>query len=324
MPAPDIGPKQHAEALAAIIGRFGDRARNIKFPSDDLPAWHLYLTDNRQAFVTPDGQRVIDEWAPVERVMGFLFDLHAHLLTGETGERVAGFVSLGGVFMVITGLVLWWPARRKFSLSNMWPRGKTRRKMIRWHRDLGIVFTPLLLVLLLTGSGMIFYQTTMAILNGLFGAPPPQQALPPARAAAGIMPVTADDIARVQSEFPDARLVFYAPPRRGDTSGAGLHVFRLKQPCEIHPNGRTYVHLSPQGRAVVQTTDACAAAGGQKAQNLLYPLHAGKIGSLLYKWLVFVGGLALAALAMSGIWAYARKLTRGERRRRVQADAAPF
>lgn len=308
-PPPVLNAVDKATALATIVDRYGPAVRTIKFPSDDLPAWFLYL-DGEQAILSPTDLAPVDRWRTRERVMTFLFDLHAHLLTGETGERVAGFAALAGVVMVLTGLVLWWPARRKFRLAHLWPQGTTRRKMIRWHRDLGLVFTPLLLVLLLTGSGMIFYQTSMAILNGLFGAPH-NEAPPPARVSAEEWrPLSARDLAAVEAVFPEARMTMYSPPR----TDRPVHGFRLKQPCELHPNGRSTVEFAPEGGEVTNTSDACAVAGGQKAQNLLYPLHAGKIDSLLYKWLVFAGGLALGVLALSGVWAYARRLLKSERR----------
>jgi uncharacterized iron-regulated membrane protein len=246
---------------------------------------------------------VIDEWGPHDRVMGFLFDLHAHLMAGETGERVGGYVALLGVFLSVTGLVLWWPTRRLFRLRDLLPRGLSRRALLVWHRNVGISTSPILLIVLLTGSGLVFYSTAGAILNGLFGDAPVVAATPSADAGPPVRLADAAMLARVEEEFPEARLVFYYPPR----DGIGYSQFRLKQPCELHPNGRSYLYLDVDGR-VLRKTDACASPPGEKALQAMYPLHAGKTQSGVYRFLTFLGGLGLTMLSLSGGVGYARKL----------------
>lgn len=298
-----LPPEELQAELAAARDHFGDDLRSVKLPEPGVPAYHLYLTDG-EAFMTVGGHQVLDRWGPRDRVMSFLFDLHAHLLAGERGEQVGGVIALLGVLMILTGVYLWWPTRRRFRWANAFPSGWARRKLIAWHRDLGLLATPILLVLCLTGGGIVFYAQAGALLNSLFGDPP----LPaePAPTVAGGRPFTlpgAPVLARVGTELPDARLVFYYPPN----GGTGVHGFRLKRPCELHPNGRSYVYLDDAGRTL-QRTDACTLPPGERALHAVYPLHAGKAGSGLYKLLVFLGGLALAAISVSGAVAYGRKL----------------
>jgi len=111
-------------------------------------------------------------------------------------------------------------------------------------------------------------------------------------------PLGPDDLTRVGAVFPEGRITRYSPPSPG---GDGLHSFRIKLSCEVHHNGRSYVYLTATDGNIAQTSDACTASGGQKAQNLLYPLHAGLIDSLFYKWLVFAAGLVLTILSASGV-----------------------
>ena len=303
VPEPVLGVHDHAAAIAAARREFGASLRSVKLPEPGVPAYHLYLTDG-EAFLAAHDHQVVDRWRASERLMSSLFDLHAHLLAGERGERVGGVVGLLGTVLALTGLVLWWPARRRFSLRHAFPVGRSRARLIQWHRDLGVLATPILLVLLLSGSGIVFYSTAGALLNGIFGDRPPAVAAAPT----GGSPVALADAAllmRVNEEFPRARLVFYYPP----APGARYSEFRLKQPCELHPNGRSYLYLDAAGR-VLRKTDACAAAPGERALHALYPLHSGKTPSDFYRFLTFLGGIALAALSLSGVWAYVRQLRR--------------
>lgn len=300
-PAPQLGPPDHAAAIAAAEAVFGPRLRSVKLPEPGVSAYHLYLADG-EAFLSAVDHRIIDEWAPDERAMSLLFDLHAHLMAGEAGEKVGGVIALLGALLAMTGLVLWWPTRKRFSLRNLLPAGRTRRDLLVWHRDLGVVSTPILLVILLSGSAIVFYSTAGRILNGIFGDAPPAAVAP----APDLPPVAlagTDMLARVAEEFPDGRLVFYYPPR----DGAGRNEFRLKQPCELHPNGRSYLYLDHAGE-VVGRTDACESAPGERTLHAMYPLHAGKAGSALYRLAVFLCGLMLASLALSGAVTYVQKL----------------
>ncbi|MFX6803769.1 PepSY-associated TM helix domain-containing protein, partial [Acinetobacter baumannii] len=86
-----------------------------------------------------------------ERPELFLFDLHHHLLAGETGEIVAASAGLCGLFFVISGAILWWRTRRTFEFRLI-PRRLSRPAILRHHRDLGIVFAPLLALVMFTGT----------------------------------------------------------------------------------------------------------------------------------------------------------------------------
>ena len=301
MEPPVVSPAEQAAAAAAADAAFGPEQRSVKLPEPGVPAYHLYLTDG-EAFMTAGDHRVIDRWSPLDRPMSLLFDLHAHLMAGDAGERVGGVIALLGALLVATGLVLWWPSRRRFTLRGLLPRAFTRRDLLVSHRDLGALASPLLLVLLLTGGGIVFYGTARTLLNGLFGDGVPSDLEPVAGATAGPAITGAALFARAAEVLPDARLVFYYP----DT-GTGVHGFRLKRPCELHPNGRSYVYLDVAGR-VLGSVDACAAAPGERATHAIYPLHSGKTPSATYKLLVFLGGALLALISATGAASYLRRL----------------
>jgi uncharacterized iron-regulated membrane protein len=299
---PALGAEEHAAAIAAAASHFGDEVRSVKFPEPGVAAYHLYL-DEGEAFLAIDDHSVIDRWYPTDRLMAFLFDLHAHFMAGDAGERVGGVISLLGVFLAVTGLVLWWPTRRRFSLRNLLPRDLSPRTLLLWHRDLGMLSAPILLVLLLSGSGLVFYATAQRLLNGVFGDPVPSYVPPTGpRDLSGAL-ADAATISAVRATLPDARIVFYYPPRDGKT----IHEFRLKQPCELHPNGRSYAYVDGSGR-LLGSIDACALPPGERAVHAFYPLHAGKTSSALYKLAAFAGALVLALLSATGALSYLKRI----------------
>jgi len=299
-------PMERAAAIAVATERFGDQLRTVKMPEPGvLGAYHLYLAEG-EAFLDVGNHAVLDAWGTGERTMSFLFDLHAHLLAGERGEKVGGVIALLAVFLVLSGLVLWWPTRRRTGFRTMIPGSRRRGAWIAAHRDLGFWTSPVVLILCLTGWAIVYYGAAGIILNGIFGDPPvaAEPAPPPSqRPVTG--PPDAATLAAVDAAFPEGRMVFWYPPTRGET----MHRFRLKQPCELHPNGRSYVFADGAGR-VVASTDPCQGPPGERALHAVYPLHAGKTPSAIYRFVTFLGGLALAFLSASGVVAYGGKILR--------------
>lgn len=302
-PLPPATPQDLAAAVTAAQARFPDQVRSVKMPEPGVAAYHLYLTEG-EAFLDPGTLQVVDRWTLRERLMGWMFDVHAHLLAGERGEQVGGALALLGVFLLVSGLWLWWPARRRTGVSTLLPDRLTRAKLIALHRDLGLYATPLLLVLLLSAAGIVFYGAAGVVLNGLFGDPP-QTADPTPRVVANPAegPAEADDFRAAGRALPDARLVFYYPP----SDAAPLHRFRAKRPCELHPNGRSWIFVDGSG-AAVHHVDACDLPPGERTLHALYPLHSAKLSSRAYEAATFAAGLALAILSASGALAYWRKL----------------
>jgi uncharacterized iron-regulated membrane protein len=303
--APPQTATEQAAAIATAEDLFGHKLRLVEMPTSGVPAYHLYLTDG-EAFLALDDYRVIDRWRPSERLMAWLFDMHAHLLAGDSVQVIAGVVALLGVFLVLTGIVLWWPARRTIALSNLLPRSIKRPQLIALHRDLGLYTAPISLILLLTGAGIVFYGGAGVVLNGMFGDPPMVTVSPPPRAEIPTRGTPdAATITAVREAVPEARLVRYHHP----AGEAELHLLRLKRDCELHPNGRTYVYADGAGHIVLQT-DPCTTQPGERALHAIYPIHAGKTQSALYKLVTFLGGLALSVLAASGAFSYSRMLLR--------------
>lgn len=303
-----VSAEQQAAAIDAAYRKFGSQIQSIKMPEPGIPAFHIYLQKG-EAFLSLDAQRWIDEWQAGERVMSFLFDLHAHLLAGETGEFIGGLAGLAGALMAVTGCVLWWPTRRSFRFAALWPNSLSRRSMLIWHRDIGMLLSPLLLLLLLTGSGMVYYTSIQKLFNAAFGDAVPQSAQPAGDPNAPFILPDAATLARVSRHFPEGELLYYYV----DGSGQGINRFRLRQTCELHPNGRSFVYTDVSSGQVLAADDACASPPGERLLHTVYPLHAARIASGLYRLLAFITAVVLAGLAVTGVMTYMQQLTRRPR-----------
>lgn len=293
-----------AQLAAATVRLMADpaaRPESILYASDGFGLLRLYLPKGAGAYADQSGS-IVARWSSQwERPEIWLFDLHHHLFAGDAGEVVIGIAGSAGLFFVISGAILWWRTRRTFAF-RLWPRRFSRPAIVRHHRDLGIVMAPLLLLSLYTGTVMVFRPVAALVLGPGAPAAVADALRPPAPIAARL----SDDIdwakfVRVsRSRFPDAELRLIAVPRKN----SGLITVRMRQPEEWLPNGRTMLWFAADDGRLIDARDARAHGWQVRGYNMLYPLHAAKVGGLGYRLLISLSGLALTLLGSLAVWSF--------------------
>jgi uncharacterized iron-regulated membrane protein len=298
-----------AEALAMIeaAGKLG--ARYVTLPSAEFGVGQAGLSgEGAGAYLAHDGTLLARWGSTWDRPETFLFDLHHHLLMGETGELIGGWLGIAAVLFAVTGLVLWWPTRRTFRLRALPPR-MTRPAMIRHHRDLGVVLALPILLAGLTAALMVLKPLGAAVFAPL--SPRAEvaawQAKPPSPLAATSSPDWSAILAAAHARFPDGELRMIVWPRApGDPV-----TIRMRRPAEWHPNGRTTLTLAGDG-TLIAARDAPAAPLALRAQNALYPLHSARLAdspmALPLRIVMTLAGLGLALLGSLAVVTFWRRL----------------
>ncbi|WP_313803921.1 PepSY-associated TM helix domain-containing protein [Sphingobium sp.] len=305
--------RQLAEATQRLMADPAARPQSISYASDDFGLLRLMFEGGRGAYADQHGAMVMQWNSQWERPELWLFDLHHHLFAGDAGEWVIGVAALCGLFFVLTGLVLWWRTRRTFEWRLL-PARMSRPAIVRHHRDLGVIVAPLLLLSLVTGAVLVFRPMTAL----LFGPGAPARidralAPPPPRDAklAGRLD-WAGMIVMAQARFPDAELRSLTLPRKN----SGLITVRMRRPQEWLPNGRTTLWFAADSGALVAARDAAALPPTVWAYNLLYPLHAAKVGGLPFRLVMTLSGLAMTLLGTLAVWTFwFRRPGRADRKR---------
>jgi uncharacterized iron-regulated membrane protein len=280
----------------------------------------LYYGRSEAGAYADQSGEVVARWdGKWERTEVWLFDLHHHLLTGETGETLAGVAGLAGLFFVVSGVILWWRSRRTFRL-RVWPSSLSRAAIIRHHRDLGTVVTPVLFVSLLTGAMMTLKPVSDLILSPLTAPADMRAATRPPDIRGGPLAEGLDwsaMLSTARDRFPGAELRVVALPREP----GGLISLRLRQPAEWLPNGRTMAWFEPSTGALVEVRDALALPVGNRVSNTVYPVHAAKVGGVLYTALMTVAGIALTLLGTLAVFSF--WIAKADRPRRTRRPVTP-
>jgi len=305
--AADLSPEALGRVAEIVQVRFGaDQIRALTFASASLGVHRAFLADGGGAYLASDG-RVVARWSKNARLEDWIFDLHRHLLAGETGKRIVGVVGLALLALVITGVAAFWPARRALRRGvGVRVRTATRGELVRAHRNLGVIVAIPIALQALTGAGLAWPDAARRWISDSKDTSPPSAA--PIRAPAAPRSGGIDwrrAIARAAARAPGAEL-------RGATwpSAERAAAIRLRQPGEWHPNGRTLATLDPSSGEIVSFTDATRLGGGDRLLNALYPVHAARVGRPLLELAALGAGAGLIALGLSGALAFARRTGR--------------
>lgn len=293
-------PEQMAPQLDRIALKISqqDSGYLIKAPNPQEPYWTLTSDKDRSVQLL-----AIDTLEPHQnnvwllRCLSFLRTLHTELFVGHTGEVLLLLSGVLGLFLSISGIILWWPTKRSFRWRWVFPAPVKIPYLTHYHRHTGALLMPMLLMVLLTGSIMLWQKLVRPILppvavdihtgalDGAAGAPPSQLLL----AAQGYVPDGWPTYIRL-------------PWAQSDTAS-----FRYRLPGEWHPNGRTSVKIHLPSGDVLISTRSDKAGWQQRLVNQLYPLHSGYGMNSFYTLLVLFSGIAMFWLSVTGGLSYMRR-----------------
>lgn len=287
---------QQGVALSRIVMEWeSDGLRSVDIPAAKLPVWQAYFADGeRRYFDAASGELLLTRNTRNDWVL-WLRDLHTHLLAGEMGEEVLGVIGLFALFMLLSGLYLWWPRLRALARSLRWHSGPPTRRWFSWHRSTGAWLLPLALLVTTTGVAMVYNDAMRDALRWTFDDGP--DVVPPP--ALAIRDQTIDWSKLLQAadgRLPGGELRRISLPK-GDNA---LVSIRVRAAGEWHPNGRSLVWLDPYRAQVVQLHDATAQGIGARVSETMYPLHGGFVGGWLWQWGVALSGIVPGFLLVTG------------------------
>lgn len=296
---------QETTAIAATVEKImadpATRPEMITFAGQNFGLNRLRYPDGSGAYTDQAGNLVTRWSSQWERPELWLFDLHHHLFAGDAGETAIGIAAVAGLFFVISGIILWTRTRKTFEFRLL-PKRVSRSAILRHHRDLGVVAAPLLMLALLTGSILVFRPMAALILGPAAPAQIDASLKPPSHPHVSL--AARHDwralIVEARAHFPDADIRSLSLPRQG----SGLITLRMKGPDEWLPNGRTTLWFAADDGRLVKARDASRLPQVVKIYNMLYPLHAAKVGGLSYRLVMTFAGLALALLGTFTVWSF--------------------
>lgn len=295
-------------AVRALNKLNGPDINFIDFPMEDAPWFRVWDWDGVISYYDPVSLEQMPVKYKMSEFMIFLSDLHIHFLGGHLGEQILGYTGIFLIFMTISGIWLWWPFRRKFSFKEMIPLNLKRKASLKSHRSLGIINVPVLFVVTLTGVALVFYTPSQQIVSTILGEEVSTADLDQRYATALDTLPTDVDIVNLEDfvryyfkNIPEGDLArFYMPKPETPT----ISRIRFRYPEGLSPFGASFLSADFEKQRIVRFEDYRHAPEYYHVSRTYYALHAGKMDSIVYKFLVAFSGFAMALLSVTGIVAW--------------------
>ncbi|WP_406694021.1 PepSY-associated TM helix domain-containing protein [Singulisphaera sp. Ch08] len=257
---------------------------------------HQFQLSNRvTVYVEPYTGRILGTRSMAQWEVGLarrLHLLHTRLMAGQVGEWIVGVISFLTAFLVVTGLILWWPA----CILTLRRRGSWKRWNSDAHYALGFYTAPIAMVMAVTGVIIAFGDFADPLIDRLNAAPPPARPTRVAPTSNG-RPIGPDEAAQIaQKALPGAVLALLTLPE-----GLRPIVAQMKYPEDRTPTGRSRVFLNPHSGEVLLVENTRQAGFGTQLHNLKRSLHTGDIFGWPTRILYFIASLVLALLWVTGM-----------------------
>lgn len=222
--------------------------------------------------------------------LGWVEGLHKYLrLRPALGETLVGTVALGFVVIILTGVVLWWPATRRALKAGLTLNWKLtgRPWNLSLHKTASIYVALIVLVSSVTGAPIALKWLQRQFTAGDTAPPPVRDR--------GKSFVGFDEIARrLDALMPAAHDVYLPLPRKGLVKAYAIAA------DASHPNARSYVWFDAVDGAVVRFTPYARAGSGFRLYYWMLSLHTGQIGGWLVQVILSLSALSVPLLVYTG------------------------
>jgi uncharacterized iron-regulated membrane protein len=271
-------------------------------------------------FVDPGSGQILETLPLDQTLLGWFTKLHTELFLGETGTKILGCIGIALLLMLITGIYLWWPGMKKWlpGWSLRWRRGWYIRNY-DVHKLLGVISLPILLVIVLTGISLCFYDQVRPFWYAItFTAQPELRDVKSTKPEGTAKRLTLDQIAaRARFFVPDGTVAWINVPA-DETAPAEIW---LSAPFDPYVgsgyDGQVMVQLDQYSGALLQLNDPRTKSWNITLfESWLFALHVGSFGGTAMRILYLVVGLSPTVLAITGLAMWLIKRRNRQRQRR--------
>ena len=311
-----VSPGTRPLPLDTLVARVeasvpGGHVASLSMTTAADQAWTMGLGP-LTAFVDPYTGRVNGTRTPAQAQATLarrLHVFHVELVAGSIGRSVVAIATVVALFLVTTGIILWWPDK----LIRIRPGASWKRINFDLHHVLGIV-ASLILIVITSSALLIHYDALANLVKSIDAAPAPRlESQPPGPADAPRLSFdSAVAVARRALAGATVRSISMGGAKNPVTVGMRFSDDRT-------PGGRSRVFLNRYTGDVLGVVSTHDAPLGVRIDNLKRSLHTGDVLGKPTEFVWMLASLVMAAQVVTGVlmWWNAR---RG--RRRVQARGA--
>ena len=336
----DVRPAAQRLPLHTLIDRVAESHPGLSpsavviRSSPSAPA-SLTIGAGRQLFIDPYTGAVLGEGngQTVRAFFRTVVEWHRYLAASGAsrplGRAVTGAANLAFLFIVVSGLFLWWPrVWTKSSIRNItWFRRGLhgRPRDFNWHNTIGF-WSAIPLAIIVAGSVVISYPWATALVYRAFGENPPPAARP--AAASGTRARGADRfletrsldtaVAAAAQKMPEWQTISVAIPG----SNSSRVTLTLDSGDGGQPQKKAVLVVDQRDGAIVSWEPFSSQTPGRRARTWLRFAHTGEVYGLAGQTFAGLVTAGAAVLVWTGIALALRRLLAWRKRSRATLPKA--
>ncbi|OYQ38279.1 peptidase [Flavobacterium cyanobacteriorum] len=241
------------------------------------------------------------------------------LLPPQVGRHVVGIATIIFIFLLITGIIQWWPKRKKHLKDRLLVKWKARWRRINYdlHNVTGFYISVVALIIAITGLNFAYEWAEDAIYyGGNLGKDYPEEHAEP---VVDTTLTRKDPHAALDKAFEQTlRLA----PTKGMyfiwDKGAKAPIVTGSYPDALEYDHQTNLFFRPSDGAVIKVQRYEDKSTGMKLREMSYGLHTGQYFGLTGKIIAFLASLMAAMLPVTGliIW-WGRRNKMGKKKKKA-------
>ncbi len=268
-------------------------------------------------FVDPYSGQILEKYSYRETWLYTMFALHRWLLGGEgsVGKYIVGVSTFIFLFILITGIILWWPKTKKILKQRL--KIKWNANWKRVNHDLHLVFgfysAIFLFIFAFTGLAWSFEWTNnsiYAITNSPLKPPPPPKSTYQ-ESAKKISPDTALLIAKSRS--PTANFYNISFPK---DSAEAFNISVLPN-NPVHESATDAIYLDQYTGKLLSIVKYEQRSLGARVRSTFKPVHTGSIWGTPSKIIAFIVCIMGVSFPITGVIMW---INRTKKKRKFSSD----
>lgn len=278
---------------------------------DHAPSYEVYV-DPYTATVLGHRQHDVVSLHP-RYLMNFLYELHLDLHLGPLMMWFLGLVSLLWIVDHLAAAVLSFPVLKKWMASFRIRLGAGGHKTtFDLHRAGGLWMWPVTLALAVSGLYFNWYEGFTKTVDAVSPITP---------RAIFTLEALDEPVLDPRISLPEA----FEIGRQGDASltydmatynpRLAAYEMRAYDPRDIDGYGRRMIVVGGQDGALLSDRHSTEGSAGDVFLAWQYPLHSGKAFGAIGRFIIFVSGIVLTVLCVTGIMIWLRKRSARTRRK---------
>ncbi|MEN9997471.1 MAG: hypothetical protein RI922_461 [Bacteroidota bacterium] len=295
--------------LKAIESHPNEGIKSIRILKDETASVEIQFQDRLSVFVDPYSGKILGSLNRGKDFYGKVLRLHRNLMLDDAGEWITGISALVFFFMIISGIILWWPTNKRIRKEKLVIKRKTHWIKMNYdlHSVLGFYASWMILFTVLTALIWSFEWAE----QGMFALTNSTKEKRMEITSNGKKDSTELSLSTVYLSsielYPESsELIMFLPE---DEKGSIRTMHRYNSGFFKRQDNVFYDQYTGE---IIKDKPFDSFSTGMKLRISNENIHTGRAFGLVGRWIVFFASLICASLPITGflIWNNKRKMAK--------------